>query len=391
MAKTFGPQPAVSPIGLRLLLLAYACLVMDIAQAVNSPYRTLDGRPPLVIGHRGAPGYLPEHTLASYRRAIVAGADFIEPDLVSTKDGELIARHEVNITATTDIAAHPEFAGRRKSKLIDGILEHGWFADDFTLAEIKILRATQALSFRSKAFDGRYEIPTLEEIIRLVERESASLRRTIGIYPETKHPGYHSRVGLALEPPLIAVLERHGLNTRDAPVMIQSFEVANLKTLRKRTPVRLVQLIDASGIAADGTLIPGRPNDFVLSGDRRTYADLVTKAGLKEIATYADGVAPWKRYLIGVAAIRMTGGETDADKKLLRPSEFVQNAHHAGLFVHAWTFRNEAQYLASDYNGKPIAEYLQYFALGVDGLFSDFPDTAVKARALIPHRCSRVK
>lgn len=365
---------------------------------------TLTGQAPLVIGHRGAAGYLPEHTLASYELAIARGADFVEPDLVSTKDGVLIARHEVNITETTDVADHPEFAARRTSKIIDGQNEQGWFADDFTLAEIKTLRARQRLNFRMQQFNGEFEIPTLQEIVNLVRRESLHRHRQIGIYPETKHPSYHRGVGLPLEESLVRLLTRNGLNHADAPVIIQSFEVSNLKRLRQMTPVRLVQLIDAKDVAIDGSIIPSKPYDFVISQDPRTYADLVTPAGLAEIRSYADGVGPWKRYIVSVAArdanndqqaddVNGDGQVDDADKVTLPASTLIADAHQAGLFVHSWTFRNEARYLAADYAADPMREYLQFYCLGVDGLFSDFPDAARTAVELVraaPDQCKRI-
>jgi glycerophosphoryl diester phosphodiesterase len=370
-----------------------ACLMMAIVSCTDSKsgFPTLHGRPPIVIGHRGASGYLPEHTLAAYRLAIEQGADFIEPDLVSTRDGALIARHEVNITETTDVADHPEFAERYKAKTIDGQEERGWFADDFTLAEIKALRAKQRLPFRSPQYDGRFEIPTLQEVIDLAKRESRRTGRAIGIYPETKHPTYHESVGLPLEANLIQVLSRNGLDGRHAPVIVQSFEASSLKKLRKSIDVRLVQLIDAVDVAADGRVIPGRPYDFVVNGDPRTYADLITPKRLAEIKTYADGIGPWKRYIVSVAGadgVNGDGAVNDADKSLMAPTRLVQDAHAAGLFVHAWTFRNEDRYLARGYRGDPVAEYLQFYRLGVDGLFSDFPDTAVTGRSLATIVCA---
>ncbi len=351
-------------------------------------------RTPLVVGHRGASGFLPEHTLAAYELAILQGADYIEPDLVSTKDGVLIARHEVNITETTDVARRPEFANRRTTKIIDGLAEQGWFADDFTLAEIKTLRAVQRLGFRPQQFNGLYEVPTLHEVITLAKRWSLKTGRTIGVYPETKHPTYHQKAGLPLEERLVRTLAMHGWNRHGAPVFIQSFEVGNLKQLNRMTHVRLVQLVDALDVALDGTVLPYQPYDFVVSGDPRTYADLVTPWGLTEIASYADGVGPWKRYIVSVAGVDNDGnGEADdvngdgvvndADKRRLAPSTLIEDAHDAGLLVHTWTFRNETRYLSSDYGDNPVEEYLQFYCLGIDGLFSDFPDTAVSARHLL--------
>lgn len=350
--------------------------------AHHSVFPTLSGEPPAVIAHRGASGYLPEHTLAAYELAIEQGADFIEPDLVSTKDGTLIARHELNITETTDVGAHPEFASRRTAKTIDGKRAEGWFADDFTLAEIKTLRARQRLPFREQQFNGRFEIPTFQEVIELATRASDRTGRVIGVYPETKHPTYHHSVGLPLEEKLIELLDHYGLNGSTAPVVIQSFETTNLKGLRKLTEIRLVQLIDGDGIAPDGGPVPGKPYDFTVSGDPRTYADLLTLDGLKAIKTYADGIGPWKRYLVGFAdSAGRDRSADDSGEKLGEPTAVIRDAHSVGLFVHAWTFRNEPRYLASDYGGDPLSEYRQLFALGVDAVFSDFPDTAVAARA----------
>lgn len=384
-----------------ILIAAIVSLTMLSPSQAFYPFPTLNGKAPLVIGHRGASGYLPEHTLAAYFLAIHQGANFVEPDLVSTKDGVLIARHEVNITETTNVANHPEFADRRTTKVIDGTTEEGWFADDFTLAEIKTLRAVQRLPFRPRQFDGLYEIPTLQEVIDLVQWASRWNQRTIGIYPETKHPTYHQEVGLPLERNLIHVLQSNGFRSKHDPVIIQSFEVANLKQLRTLTRLRLVQLIDARDIALDGTVIPNQPYDFVVSGDPRTYADLLTPQGLREIRTYANGIGPWKRYILSVAGVDANndgmaddvngdGVVNDADKTLLGPSRVIADAHKRGLFVHTWTFRNETQFLASDYGDNPIEEYLQYYCMGIDGLFSDFPDTAVTALTLIhfaPHIC----
>lgn len=379
------PEPAVAmwkPLAMLMSIIGLAAIGHPLEASGRSP-PTLDGKPPLVIGHRGAPGYLPEHTLASYRRAIHQGADYIEPDLVATRDGVLIARHDIEIGETTDVADRPEFTNRKTVKTIDGVRHEDWFADDFTLAEIKTLRARQPLPFRPKDFDGRYEIPTLEEILRLAKDESRRIGRNIGIYPETKHPTYHAQVGLALDDRLIAMLEKHGLNRRDAPIIIQSFEVAHLRALRRRTPVRLVQLIDADAITNNGATQPARPYDFTVRGGLRTYADLLRPPGLREIATYADGIGPWKHYLTDCAAAR-TSDETLTKNRSAIPCLRVADAHRAGLFVHPWTFRDEARYLAERYHGDPVAEYLEYFRLGVDGVFSDFPDTAIRARKLVP-------
>ena len=351
---------------------------------------TLNGQAPIVIGHRGASGELPEHTLGAYKLAIERGADFIEPDLVATKDGVLIARHEPNLIATTDVASRPEFSDRLTTKMVDGVAEEGFFASDFTLAEIKTLRAIMPQGFRNQVFNGLYEIPTLEEIIQLVQQVEADTGKKIGIYPETKHPTFHDDLGLSLEEPLLATLEQTGF-TDPSRIYIQSFEVGNLKELSQLTNIPLVQLFDAIDVNLDGSLIETQPYDFVVSGDTRTYADLRTPAGLEEIATYASGVGPWKRMIKSVQGVDADndgqaddvngdGVVNDADKTLTAPTTLVQDAHTAGLLVHPYTFRNEGRFLAADYNGNPEAEFIDFINLGVDGYFTDFPGTGDRVR-----------
>ncbi|WP_198019580.1 glycerophosphodiester phosphodiesterase [Pseudogulbenkiania sp. MAI-1] len=381
-------------------VLAAALAAALAAPAMAAPkgiFPTLDGKAPLVIAHRGASGYLPDHTLEGYAKAIELGADYIEPDLVMTKDGVLIARHEPNLKDTTDVSKHPEFASRKRKMKVDGVEEEGWFASDFTLAEIKTLRAVQPRADRSKAFDGQFQIPTFDEVLALREKKSKEVGREIGVYPETKHPTYHQQLGLALEKPLVTLLAKYRLNRKNAPVFIQSFEAANLKTLRKLTPNKLVYLLDANDVRPDGSIDANRPYDFVVSGDQRTYADMLTPAGLKEIKTFADGIGPWKPYLISWQAMvdPKTGkaADVDGDKQvdqrdmtLLEPSSVIRDAHKLGLLVHAYTFRNEARLLAANYQGNPGEEYRTYFAAGLDGVFSDFTDTAVAARAQMQAR-----
>ncbi|UKO99557.1 glycerophosphodiester phosphodiesterase [Nostoc sp. UHCC 0870] len=328
---------------------------------------TLTGQPPIVIGHRGASGYRPEHTLAAYQLAIEMGADYIEPDLVATKDGILVARHENEISGTTNIASLPEFADRFTTKVIDGQNISGWFTEDFTLAELKTLRAIERIpTIRpdNTAFDGLFEVPTLQEVIDLAKTQSAALGRTIGIYPETKHPTYFDSIGLSMEEILVSVLNANGYTDETAPVYIQSFEVSNLKDLNTLTNVSLVQLISSGG----------RPYDFTVSGDPRTYADLTTPLGLAEIATYADGIGANKNLIIP-----RVGGN------LSSPTTLVKDAHKAGLLVHAWTFRDEDVFLPANLQGNPEEEYRLFYKTGVDGVFSDNPDTAFKVRsALVP-------
>ena len=381
--------------GARLGLLALVAALAACGGSDGPRYPTLTGDAPLVIGHRGAAGYLPDHTLEGYQRAIDMGADFIEPDLVATKDGVLVARHEPNITGTTDVASRPEFASRKTKKVVDGVEEEGWFVSDFTLAELKTLRAIQPLSDRDQSFNGKFQIPTLEEVLDLAKSAGAKAGRTVGVYPETKHPTYHAKLGLPLEDRLLAVLAKYGYTSKSSPVIIQSFEVANLKYLRTKTQVRLVQLVDANDVNPDGSMdltAPyDKPYDFAVAGDSRTFASLLTPAGLKEVKTYADGVGPWKPYLIPskqvdankdgkVDDLNGDGKIDERDRVMMPPTDVVKNAHAAGLFVHAYTFRNEAKRLASDFKGDPKAEYKLFYELGVDGVFSDFADTAKAAR-----------
>jgi glycerophosphoryl diester phosphodiesterase len=337
----------------------------------------LNAQSPIVIAHRGASGYRPEHTIESYRLAIEMGADFIEPDLVSTRDGVLVARHENEIGGTTDVKDRPEFIDRRTTKEIDGLPVTGWFMEDFTLAELRTLWARERLpEVRPEAahHDDRYRIPTLDEVIVLAQEESARLGRTIGIYPETKHPSYFDSIGLPLEPPLLAALERAGWTEAADPVFIQSFETENLRMLRRRTGVRLVQLLEAQG----------PPWDLARRGDGRTYADLATPAGLAEIATYADAIGPNKALVI----------PRDAEGRMLPPTPLVADAHAAGLQVHPWTFRRENVFLPADFRSGDITdpaflhgpgdlrgEIAAYVAAGVDGVFADNPDVAVQALA----------
>jgi glycerophosphoryl diester phosphodiesterase len=296
---------------------------------------------PLVIGHRGASGYRPEHTLESYRLAIEMGVDFIEPDLVSTKDGVLIARHENEIGSTTDVA--DKFPDRKRTKTVDGQNVTGWFSEDFTLAEIKTLRARERLAFRSHAYDGKFAIPTFDEVIELAQRMGKERRRAIGVYPETKRPTYFRELSLPLEGKLLESLQRHGWNDRAAPVFIQSFETENLRQLRKQTTVRLIQLINAPAVVDDDAL--------------------------RKIAEYADGIGPDKRLLIPV----------NADGSLAPPTDLVARAHARHLLVHVWTVRIEKEFLPAGYHGDVGAEFDALRRLGVDGVFSDFPDLAVKA------------
>jgi len=338
------------------LLLASGCATRQSA-AMQPRAPSLSA--PIVIAHRGASGLRPEHTLASYELAIEQGADFIEPDLVPTSDGVLVARHENDISDTTNVADHPEFAARRVTKTIDGKKITGWFTEDFTVAELKTLRARERLPLlrpANTAFDGRFDIPTLAEIVALAKRETAARGRTIGIYPETKHPTYFAEIGLGTDEPLVDELHAAGWRTAAAPVFIQSFEVENLRKLRALTGLRLIQLLDADGAPADGA--------------RTSYADMATPDGLKAIARYAWGIGPNKNMI----------GDDGA---------LVRKAHAAGLRVHPWTFRAENYFLPWRFkkglnprgHGHVDQEIARALALGVDGFFTDFPAIGVEARA----------
>ncbi|WP_244307186.1 glycerophosphodiester phosphodiesterase [Azotobacter salinestris] len=325
---------------------------------------------PLVIAHRGASGYLPEHTLAAYALAVLQGADYVEPDLVMTRDGHLVARHDNQLDLTTDVAAHPEFAERRRTRSVDGVELTGWFSEDFSLAEIKTLRVIERIPATrpgNARLDKSLEVPTLQEIIDLVKSLEKSQGRRIGLYPETKHPTHFQHLGLAMEEPLVEILRRNGYHSRHAPVYIQSFEVENLKTLRRLTPLRLVQLFGS-----------GLPYDQQVIGSALSYAQMATPAGLQAIAAYADGVGPDKGYII----------PRDANGNLGSPSDFVPNAHAAGLAVHPYTFRAENNFLplALRSSGNPTergdleAEIRAFLDAGIDGLFSDHPDIALRLR-----------
>ncbi|WP_343627488.1 glycerophosphodiester phosphodiesterase [Roseateles sp.] len=390
-------KSAVALVAVVLALPMSACAHDANAESAARP------RAPLLIAHRGASGYVPEHTLAAYWLAIEQGADYVEPDLVLTKDGVLVARHENAIAilnpdgsvreATTDVAERPEFASRKATKSIDGVAITGWFTEDFTLAELKTLRARERIPqirAGNTRFNDMFQIPTFEEVLQLVQQANERRReaardgrgdgkgdrhahghgpdrvRPIGVYPETKHPSYFAGIGKPLEEPLVRLLDRYGYRGADAPVFIQSFEVGNLRKLKRMTRVPLVQLLNGSG----------QPYDFTLSGDRRSYADLAKPAGLAEISSYAQGIGANTSLMIP-----LVGG------RLGTPTSLVKDAHAAGLVVHGWTFRAENVFLPDDFDssadptaiGNLSGQIEVFLKLGMDGLFSDQSFLARKA------------
>ncbi|AYZ61991.1 glycerophosphodiester phosphodiesterase [Burkholderia multivorans] len=354
-----------------------ACAATFVLAGCGGDEITRDPTQPLsakvqVVGHRGASALRPEHTLASYRKAIEDGADVIEPDLVSTRDGVLVARHENEISGTTNVSTLPQFASRKATKTIDGVQLTGWFTEDFTLAELKTLRARERIpQFRpaNTAYNDQYEIPTFDEIVALAKQMSAQVGRTIHLYPETKHPTYFQSIGLPLEDRLVDALQKDPYTARTATIYIQSFEVANLKAIRNRIGPsqpnwKLVQLMDDAA---------QRPYDFVKANDKRTYGDLSTRDGMREVATYANGVGPYKTSIIAV----------NADGTLQQPTPYVRYAHEAGLVVHPYTFRPENNFLpaslkdggaASARNtAGSVREIQAYLRAGIDGFFTDDP------------------
>ncbi|MFI1988601.1 glycerophosphodiester phosphodiesterase [Actinoplanes sp. NPDC020271] len=355
---------------------AVAAAAPALGGALASPalaHEEPGGRKPgttLVVGHRGASGYRPEHTLASYELAARMGADYMEPDLVSTKDGVLVCRHEPEIGGTTNVASHPEFADRKRTVVLDGVSVTGWWTQDFTLAELKTLRAVERIPGtrqHNTLFDGRFEVPTFQELLDLRKRLNKELGRDIGVFPETKHPTFFRNLGLELETPLVKILRRNGLDRRGAKVFIQSFEAKNLRTLadQYRVEVPLVFLSSASGTPFN---------------DTRTYADYLTPAGLKELSEYVDGLGPDKSQII----------PRNADGTLAAPTSLVEDAHRAGLKVIPYTFRAENTFLPTELKvgtdpnayGKAIDEQITFLRTGIDGLFTDQTDIGVLARSL---------
>ncbi|NJB37432.1 glycerophosphodiester phosphodiesterase [Croceivirga sp. JEA036] len=336
---------------------------------------------PLIIAHRGAQSVFPEHTLEAYAKGVELGADYIEPDLVLTKDGVLVARHEPMLSGTTNVADLPEFADRKTTKNVDGKEVTDWFASDFTLEEIKQLRAVQVWPNRPHDYDGKFQIPTFSEIIALAKSKTTASGNKVGIYPEIKHPYFHNQLGFAMEDALLQELDKAGWNHYDAPVFVQCFEVAPLQYINTKSTVKLVQLISTYDVNADGSLVfdvpagdfisYAAPYDFYVDGDSRTYEYFSTEEGMLFTASYADGIGPWKPFIISFT--KDVNGNVD---KVLPPSDFIDLAHKYGLKVHPYTFRNEDEKWSG---GNPEAEYHLFFDAGVDGVFTDYTDDAVRA------------
>lgn len=360
---------------LKLRFIAWAALLFVLVGGAGEPLARPPARSdsPIVIGHRGAAGYLPEHTLAGYALAVFQGADFIEPDLVMTKDGQLIARHEPILDETTDVSSRPEFASRRTTKVLDGFAVTAWWSEDFTLAEIKQMKARERIPSVRPAnarVNDQLEIPTLQEVIDLAKGLEKVAGRKIGIYPETKHPTYYRSLGFAMEETLVHILRRNGYAGKHDRVFIQSFEVSNLKQLAHMTNIPLVQLLGGAS---------SRPFDVVAAGGTLTYGQMATAQGLAQIARYADGVGPSKGYVIPLVA-----GILDP----ANATNFVGDAHAVGLVVHPYTYRVENQFLplnlriGADPNGRGNlqAEIEMFLDAGIDGFFTDNSDVGVKAR-----------
>lgn len=347
--------------------------------AASRSAHALPRDPVIVIAHRGASGYLPEHTLAAYATAILQGADFIEPDLVMTRDGHLIARHDNVLDRTTDVAQRPVFAVRRTTRQVDGASITGWFSEDFTMAEIRTLRAVERIPDVRPAncrFNGQFTIPTLADVLKLVRATEWITGRKIGIYPETKHPTHFQQLGLALEEPLLRELQQYGFGSGQQ-VYIQSFEVANLRKLRSMTRIPLIQLLAEEG----------KPHDVAAAGGSLSYDQMATPEGLAQIATYADGVGPEKNHFLLPLdrAGRLDPGHA---------TDFVENAHRVGLKVHPYTFRAENRFLPTHHRlgadpnawGNLETELAIFLALGIDGFFTDHPDLGVRARDSVARR-----
>ena len=380
----------------------------------TTSFSTLDGQQPIVIAHRGASAYYPEETLEAYTLAFAMGADVIEPDIVVTKDGVLIARHDITLATSTNVASHPEFASRKRAgENGDGeAVAADWFVADFTLAEIQTLGAKSPNHPAAQVYDGLFKVVTFQQILDLIKQKAAETGRTVAVYPETKNPTYHynlwksGAIPARLEDTLVAMIKANGLNSHDAPIYVQSFEPTSLQYMRSiGSVVKQVQLIDAYDVdfktgqmiygTAPGNLVYSQPTDWKVAGLTKLFDSMLTPAGLADIKKYADGIGPWKPMIVPVKCTQDTTGACKDlngngtfdgynDTNSQTPTTLVSDAHKAGLFVHEYTFRSEkgGYYNVSfDNGGDPVNEYLQHYRLGVDGVFSDAADTALEARA----------
>ncbi len=378
--------------------LLFACSTPKTTK--KEKYQTLSGKAPLIIAHRGASGYLPEHTLAGYEKAIDMGADYIEPDLVMTKDSVLVVRHEPMLSGTTNVSETLKFANKKTTKNIDGKLVKDWFVSDFTFAEIKELKAKQAFAERNQEFNNRYYIPSFDEVIALVKRKSYETGKDIGIYPETKHPSFHKTYNLPLTDALLTTLDREGWNHDQSKIYIQSFEVSNLQYIRSKSNVKTVQLISCFDVDLKGNLIfdvpegdfisHGKPYDWHLEGKTETYAYFTTTMGMDFLKSYATGIGVWKPFILPFRAedknkdgkaddLNGDGKIDNRDKIALPPTSLIKDAHAKKLEVHAYTFRNEGRRLLKSYKNDSKLEYKRFYVLGLDGVFTDFTDTAVES------------
>ena len=339
---------------------------------------------PHIIGHRGACGYMPENTIEGYKLALDLDVTHIEPDIVMTRDGVLIAKHETMLSINTDVADRKEFENRKTTKNIDGEMITDWFASDFDLHEIKTLKAYQQVVDRPQEHNGKFSFLTLEEIIQFIQQESINRGKEIGVYLEIKHASFHNNLGLKIEDEILKLLDKYNWNHADAPIYIQCFEVSGLQYIREKSSVKIMQLIDASYTDEKGDIVLDpphhKPYDFVLNNDERTFKDLLTEEGLDFVKSYANGVSVWKSYIIKPVPKKIDeNGDYKLEDSTGETTDLIDRVHANGLRINAFTFKNERRFLLNNYSNNPSLEYRKFFELGIDGVFTDFPDVARKA------------